>query len=126
MPAQNNNDAELQALRAENDRLKGQLAQATARTANVAPAKPYLTEGERQELITFGRSGDLNLKTAKAKFPEADLSGATEIARKASTEDETTVERAGIRGFDFVYPSVAPGKIDPEVAGLPGINGPAA
>lgn len=126
MPSQNSNEAEVAALRAENDRLKGQLAQATARTANVAPAKPYLTEGERQELITFGRSGGLNLKTAAKKFPEADLSGTTEVARKASTEDELKGERSSIRGFDFVYPSVAPGVLDPAVVGEPGITGPAA
>lgn len=126
MPSQNNHEAEVAALRAENDRLKGQLAQATARTANVAPAKPYLTEGERQELITFGRSGRLNLKTAAQRFPEADLSGATDVAKKASTEDELTVERPAIRGFDYVYPSVAPGVIDPAVVGEPGITGPAA
>lgn len=130
MPNVNTNEverqAELAALRAENDRLKGQLAQATARTPNVQAAKPYLTEGERQELITFGRSGDLNLKTAKERFPDADLSGATDVARKASTEDETRTERGAVRGVDFVYPSVRPGFIDPEVAGTPGINGPAA
>jgi hypothetical protein len=39
---------------------------------------------------------------------------------------EPDVNGPGVRGVDFIYPSVERGKIDPAVAGTPGINGPAA
>jgi hypothetical protein len=133
MPETKDAAAQLAALRAENDRLRQQLATATARQANVPAAKPYLTEGERQDLITFGVTNDvhtgrrLNLNQARELYPDADLVDATDAAVSASERDHTeAVERSSVRGVDYVWPSVAPGQIDPAVAGLPGINGPAA
>ena len=47
--------AERDALRAENENRRGQLVAASATTGGrVQAPKPFLTEGERQELITFG------------------------------------------------------------------------
>jgi hypothetical protein len=132
MPETKDAAAQLAALRAENDRLRQQLATATTRRANVPAAKPYLTEGERQDLITFGVTTDvhtgrrLNLAQAHEAYPDADLTDATDVAKAASEQDAGEQTRSAVRGVDFVYPSVAPGQIDPDVAGLPGINGPAA
>jgi hypothetical protein len=128
-----NQQTEVERLRAENEQLRGQLAAAGARRANVAAPKPYLTEGERQDLITFGVTTDvhtgrrLNLHEAREKYPDADLSNASDGAVAGADRDRTeAAERGSVRGVDYVWPSVAPGKIDPAVAGTPGISGPAA
>lgn len=126
---------ELQRLRAENERLRTQFAAAgIPQRPGVLPApKPFLTEGERQDLITFGVTTDvhtgqrLNLHQARERYPDADLADATDTAVANADRDNTDdVEHPGIRGVDYVWPSVEPGKIDPAVAGTPGINGPAA
>lgn len=130
MPAEKNDQAaELAAVRAENERLKGQLAEATSRTANVPAARPFLTEGERQDLLTFGvTSGTqgrrMTLTEAKARFPEVDFESASDVAKANDESAEALPKRAAIRGFDYVYPSVAPGKLAPEAVGQPGISGP--
>ncbi|RQW83559.1 hypothetical protein [Micromonospora globispora] len=130
-----NLQAENARLRAENERLRGQLAAAGAstRAGTVPAAKPYLTEGERQDLITFGVTNDvhagqrMNLHDAAKRYPDADLADATDDAKTAADRDRTeAVERTSVRGVDYVWPSVEPGKIDPAVAGTPGINGPSA
>jgi hypothetical protein len=122
------------ALEAENANLRRQLAQlGGARNATPTPV-PYLTEGDRQELLSrgvvnsAGGGGRVTLTTAADLFPGVDLSDATDAAREAADAEDTAVaERGdGRRGFDYVYPSVAPGLIDPAVAGTPGINGPSA
>jgi hypothetical protein len=127
--------AQRDALLAENKRLRDQLAAAAVapRAGNVPAPKPYLTEGERQDLITFGVTTDvhtgqrLNLHQARDLYPDADLSGASDTAVAAAERDNTEAQqRTAVRGVDYVWPSVAPGKIDPAVAGTPGINGPAA
>lgn len=127
---------EVERLRAENESLRGQLAAAGApRGVGRVPApKPYLTEGERQDLITFGVTTNvhtgqrMNLHQAAELYPDVDLSAASDAATAAADRDqaEAAKGRPAIRGVDFVYPSVAPGQIDPAVAGAPGINGPAA
>jgi hypothetical protein len=130
-----NTPSEVERLRAENENLRGQLAAAGARNrlGNVPAPKPYLTEGERQDLITFGVANDvhtgrrLNLHQAREQYPDADLADASDAATAAADRDRTqAVERGSVRGVDYVWPSVAPGRIDPAVAGTPGINGPAA
>lgn len=121
------------ALEAENADLRDQLVKLSGRSTTPATV-PYLTEGDRQELLSrgvvnsAGGGGRVTLTTAADLFPGVDLSEATDAAREAADAEDTAVaERGdGIRGFDYVYPSVAPGLIDPAVAGTPGINGPSA
>lgn len=124
--------AERDRLRAENEQLRGQLAAAsTARKPGTVTHEFALSEGERQELETYGviniGGRQYTTEQVKAKLgeryknvPIADAPAATRI------EPTSAVELAGVRGIDYVYPSVAPGQIDPAVAGTPGINGPAA
>lgn len=128
-----NQQTEVERLRAENERLRGQLAAAGARTDNVPAPKPYLTEGERQDLITFGVTTDvhtgrrLNLHEAREKYPDAELSDASDTAvANADRDRNEATPRGAVRGVDYVWPSVEPGKIDPAVAGTPGISGPSA
>lgn len=115
-------------LKAENETLRAQLAAAGGRM----PAAQHtfqLSEGQRQELVQNGvvnvggrmltadevreRLGDdqRDLDLGDAPVPSWYVPGR---------------EGSAVAGVDFVYPSVAPGQIDPKVAGLPGINGPAA
>lgn len=127
-------EQEVARLRAENEQLRGSLAASGARPAANAPAAlPFLTEGQRQELLTFGqtaRAGGgplLSLSEARDLWPDAELDDATDQAKATDERLRTeVVERAGIRGFDYVYPSVAPGVLDPAVVGTPGISGTAA
>jgi hypothetical protein len=120
-------------LAAENDRLKVQLA-AVGRPAGVAtPAFTFqLSEGDRQELMTHGfityggrilTRDDVQREMAAAGQEGVDVS--------AAPEPDTDLTKVagygpGVRGVDFVYPSTERGKIDPAVAGTPGISGPAA
>lgn len=129
-------------LEAENTRLKGDLAAASTRRPYVA-AVPQLTEGDRlqaeqlgyatvggvvytrDELVAklkeWGQEGVTIGQPAPAQREEAArLVGALRQDKDAATSPE------GIRGFTHVWPSVAPGRIDPTVAGLPGVNGPSA
>lgn len=123
-------------LEQENARLRREVDRLSrGGAAGRAPvAEPYLTEGDRQELLLHGVTnnasggGRVTLTTAREQFPDADLADASDEAEAAAVaHDEEVADRgAGIRGFDYVYPSVRPGVIDPAVAGTPGINGPAA
>jgi hypothetical protein len=137
--------AERDALRAENEKLRGQLAAAGA----AAVARPYapayrfqLSEGDRQELEIRGVVNIGGRLMTKAEV-EAEIAKAGADAQ--GRNDQSSVEIAdapeatridpgtlptrtgpGVAGVDFVYPSVERGKIDPAVAGTAGINGPAA
>lgn len=128
--------AERDALRAENERLRGQLAAAGARPAVgvAAPQHLFLSEGDRQELEI---RGVLNiggrLMTREEVLAElgdnqkgVEIADAPEGTRVDPAAVRKIQERPAILGVDYVYPSVEPGKIDPAVAGTPGINGPAA
>jgi hypothetical protein len=125
--------AQRDALLAENERLRGQLATAGVRPANVPAGRPpFLTEGERQELLMRGATNDpfggglMTLTTARERF-DSDLDDATQEAEDAAVRlDVEAAERPAIRGVTHVYPSVAPGVLDPAAAGQPGISGPAA
>lgn len=127
---------ELAALRAENARLRQQVLASGQQPAGPAQAQHTftLTEGDRQELELYGVAtigGRLmTVEDARAAAEGAGLEVTIEepseaLDRRAQVATEQG-ERAAVRGFDYVYPSVAPGQIDPKVAGTPGINGPAA
>jgi hypothetical protein len=137
--------AERDALRAENERLRDQLAAAGAATVGrrYAPEHRFqLSEGDRQELEARGvvniggrlmTKADVEAEIAKAgadaqgrndqsSVPIADAPASTRV------DLDTLPARTGpgVAGVDFVYPSVERGKIDPAVAGTPGISGPPA
>lgn len=128
--------AERDALRAENENLRGQLAAAgAARPAAAAPVEHrfMLSEGDRQELELRGvvNIGGRQYTTAEVrKLLAADprLAGVEIADAPAATETRVAPTRlqGHAPGVDFVWPSVAPGAVDPAVAGTPGINGPAA
>jgi hypothetical protein len=100
------------------------------------PTRFLLTEGDRQELEMFGVAtiggrrltiDEVREKVAGTDQADVQLNDPTpEMDRRGELTGAGATHPAGIRGFDFVYPSVAPGQIDPAVAGTPGINGPAA
>lgn len=140
----------------ERDRLRGEVADLRKRlsSAGVNPAVGraavpqhvfVLSEGDRLELEQRGvvniggrlmTKDDVEAEIARADNPDGnnDQSG-VEIGephgeaakRAAAAAAQQAVDRGpGIRGVDFVYPSVEAGKIDPAVAGTPGISGPPA
>lgn len=126
--------AERDALRAENENLRGQLSAASATQPGTAAPVQHrfiLSEGHRQELATTGAANiDGRMMTTEevraalgedqkgVKIPDVDPASALTVQPRPP--------RAAVAGVDFVYPSVEPGRIDPAVAGTPGINGPAA
>ena len=116
------------ALRAENEPLRGQLAAAGVRRGGPVSHEFVLSEGERQELLTTGvtthngvrltrEDVERKLTTRQADLELGDVDPAAALPGRPATN---------IPGFDYVYPSVQRGAIDPAVAGTPGINGPAA
>lgn len=130
-------EAERDALRAENENLRGQLAAAGAARQTAAPQHVFqLSEGDRQELEIRGvvSIGGRLMTTAEVRQALAAAGAGQEHVEIADAPEGTRVDPGrrggltgpGVRGIDFVYPSVARGLIDPAVAGVPGINGPAA
>lgn len=124
--------AERDALRAENENLRGQLSAASATRPGVAAPVQHqfvLNEGQRQELIANGVANVggrlLTAEQVRAKLGP-DQQGVEIPDAKTTIEVPPARDRTAVAGVDFVYPSVAPGEIDPKVAGTPGINGPAA
>lgn len=126
--------AERDALRAENENLRGQLAAAgVARPGIAAPVEHRFTlsEGARQELELTGSTNVGGRLRTRAEVMEMldDRHERVEIAEPPAEQVRqvpTLRDPAGIEGVDYVWPSVAPGVIDPAVAGTPGISGPAA
>jgi hypothetical protein len=128
--------AERDALREENRRLSAQLVAAGRPAAGAyRPAAEFqLSEGDRQELQIYGvaniggrlRTIDEVRGMLGEKQQGVELTDPPAATDRRLELHQTEVERAGIRGFDYVYPSVAPGQIDPAVAGTPGISGPSA
>lgn len=126
--------AEITALRAENENLRGQLAAAGAANTKAAPVQHtfQLSEGDRQELEIRGAinvNGRLVTKADVVKMLGKDQKGVKIADAPEGTRiDPATLPKItgpGVAGVDYVYPSVERGKIDPAVAGTPGISGPA-
>jgi hypothetical protein len=125
--------AENDQLAVENDQLKARLQaamdQAGRTPAVVAPAHRFqLSEGDRQELAA---RGELNVGGRMRTADEVrgmlgeDQQG-VDLGDAEPPAHPDLIRPAGIRGVDYVWPSVAPGEIDPAVAGTPGISGPPA
>jgi hypothetical protein len=139
MPTEKNPPAappadDLADLRAENVRLRAELEAAGA-TRTATPRFTFqLSEGDRQELELRGVvsiGGRLMTKAdVEAAMADAGQRGVTIAdAPEATRIDPGTLQGRtgpGVEGTDYVYPSVERGKIDPKVAGTPGISGPAA
>jgi hypothetical protein len=127
--------AERDKLRAENERLRNQLA-AAGRPAGVVAAQHtfQLSEGDRQELEIRGVVAIGGRLMTKAEVEEAMAEAGQKGVTIKDAPEETRVQITkdtpgigpGVRGIDYVYPSVERGKIDPAVAGTPGISGPSA
>lgn len=120
-------------LRAENENLRGQLAAAgAARVGTAAPAQHVfqLSQAQLNELETTGFTnvGGRRVGTDEVRKMLGKDQRGVEIAKPSNPVAPAPVRerQAAVPGVDFVYPSVAPGQIDPAVAGTPGISGPAA
>jgi hypothetical protein len=109
-------EAQRDALQAENERLRGELAAARAggaspaRVTLAAPDPNFLSEGDRQALEVNGvvNSGTTGRELLASDFGiEVKTEQGRENLRRA--QEQTTQEREGIRGVDFVYPSIARG-----------------
>lgn len=136
-PAAQGTADEITRLRAENTALKAQLSAAGRPAGPAMPAHTFqLSEGDRQELEIRGVVNIGGRLMTKADVVKAmrDAGDGQEDVEIADAPEGTRIDPGrseeltgpGIRGFDYVYPSVERGKIDPAVAGTPGINGPAA
>lgn len=127
-------EAERDALREENQRLQAELAAVGRPAGPVAPRQTFLlSEGDRQELASRGAvniGGRLRGRDEVAAMlgdgqQGVDLGdGPVDPAMQALLDRQGP--REGVPGVTHVWPSVEPGKIDPAVAGTPGISGPAA
>lgn len=117
-----------------NENLRGQLAAAgAARQTGQVVREFALSEGDRQELEVYGvvnidgrqyTTDQVRKELAKnPRYANVEIEDAPDATRREPT---SRTELAGVRGIDYVYPSVSPGRIDPAVAGTPGINGPSA
>lgn len=128
--------AERDRLRTENNALRSQLDQAGRVTTGAYRPQFQLSEGDRQELeirgvVSIGgrlmTKADVEAAMAEAGQRGVKIADAPEATRvDPRVIDQAAARGDGIRGVDFVYPSVAAGQIDPDVAGTPGISGPAA
>lgn len=126
--------AERDRLAVENAALQAQLTAVGGARTPGAQHVFQLSEGDRQELEVRGVvniGGRLMDKAAVEKAMAAagqrgvKIKDAPEGTRVTVTEDTPGVG-PGVRGVDFIYPSVERGKLDPAVAGFPGVSGPAA
>jgi hypothetical protein len=114
----------------EVDRLRGQLAAAGANRPAAAQHTFQLSQGQLADLESFGVTtvGGVQRTTEEVRaMLTGDQAGLQIEEASAPAATAPVVDRGTPRyGVDFVYPSVAPGQIDPAVAGTPGISGPAA
>jgi hypothetical protein len=116
-------EQQLAAVREENERLQSQLLEARSAHGAVSPARvtfggrptfrsgTQLSEGERQQLEVDGVINDAH--TGGLLYADDyDVEVKTEDGRQRLAKAREKLgadERAGIRGVDYVYPSVAPG-----------------
>jgi hypothetical protein len=121
--------AERDKLREENNRLKAQLAAAGGSVQPYAPQQTFqLSEGDRQELAARGvvNVGGRMRTAAEVREMLPDSQRDVDLGDAPVPNLPAGREQGATPGVDYVYPSVAPGQIDPAVAGTPGISGPAA
>jgi hypothetical protein len=127
--------AERDALREANNnlthevsRLRAQLGATGGRPGYQPQQQFVLSEGDRQELVMHGNANIGGQLRSRAEVTEmlGDNQSGVELGDGPVRKVPGGGERQGVYGVDYVYPSVEPGKIDPAVAGTPGINGPAA
>lgn len=117
-------EAQRDALQAENERLRGQLATAGAgpRVAQAQPVQPWLSEGERQELEAYGRTSspftgrEITTGEAREAHPDVEIRDAKPGAVKAAGPVRRRAAQPR-EGVDYVWPSVAPGQLAPEFGG---------
>jgi hypothetical protein len=124
---------QLAAAQAENASLRAQLAAPGTTRPYQAPYTFQLSEGDRQELEAHGAVNIGGRMMTKDDVVKAMAAAGQKGVEIADAPEATRIDASalpgrgpGIAGIDFVYPSVERGKIDPKVAGTPGINGPAA
>jgi hypothetical protein len=122
--------AQRDALLAENKMLRDRLA-STPVGPRVQQAEHtfVLSEGARQELLINGQTnvgGVMRSRTDVRRLLGKDQQNVDLGTAEPPAGLPKVQERSKVRGVDFVYPSVEPGFIDPDLAGTPGINGPAA
>lgn len=128
--------AERDQLRAENEELRRKLRAAmdqAGRQAAPGPVAPQqmfqLSEGDRQELVAHGWlnvGGRLRTRDEVRDMLGGDQRNVDLGDREPDPLPVGIRRDSAVPGVDYVYPSVAPGQIDPKVAGTPGISGPAA
>jgi hypothetical protein len=109
-------EVERDALQAKVEQLQGELASARAGGGSpalvtlAAPDPNFLSEGDRQAMEI---NGVVNSAVTGRELLASDfgITVKTEEGRRnlERAQARTPQERAGIRGVDFVYPSVAPG-----------------
>jgi hypothetical protein len=120
-------------LATENVALKAQL-EAAGRPGPTTQHVFQLSEGDRQELEIRGVVAIGGRLMTKADVEKAMAEAGQKGVKIKDAPPETAVKITdstpgrgpGVEGVDYIYPSVERGKIDPAVAGTPGISGPAA
>jgi hypothetical protein len=121
---------EVKRVTAERDRLTGEVAAAGANRVAVPAHTFQLSQGQLADLETFGVTtvGGRQVTADEVRgMLEGNQAGLEIQEASAPAAVPVIPDRGEPRyGVDFVYPSVAPGQIDPAVAGQPGISGPPA
>jgi hypothetical protein len=106
---------EVARLRAENERLRGQLAASGAdrRLSRNRSTRPFLSEGERADLELNGvTNSPFTGERLNAAAEGVDMVRDPQVADLPPVRTQPT---QGVEGFDYVYPSVAPGVLDPKL-----------
>jgi hypothetical protein len=118
-------------LQQENERLRAQLDAAGRPGQPGAPVQHVfqLSQGDLTELERNGWANIdgrvMTIADVRARLAGTPQSG-LKITEPKNPQVPKPADPTNIRGFDYVYPSVSRGEIDPAIAGTPGINGPAA
>lgn len=123
--------AQLSELVVERDALRRKLTAAGTVGRVAAPAHTFqLSQAQLSELEIYGVTNVDGVQRTTAEVRGMLTGNQSRIKIKDASNPQEPVraggERSAVYGVDYVYPSVAPGKIDPAVAGTPGISGPSA